>query len=162
MANHGVGMCAVRRSLSAWLLVAACGGPIGPLAGGRLSGEEVAAPVTDWSFAAEYPIMEIEVRPADPYSVTIHYYLVGGRLYFEGAPNGWSRWRRYLQEDQRVRVRFGEQVYAGRAVAVSDPTEIAAVLPVFYAKDRDQPSAACAAAWTVAACDFAGRFYRVE
>jgi len=160
----GVARLAVARraALIGVLLAAACGGPVGPLAGGRLSGETVAPPVADWSFAAGYPLMEIEVRPDEPYSVKIHYYLVGGRLYFEGAPNGWSRWRGYLQEDPRVRVRFGSRVYAGRAVAVGDAAEVAAVLPLFYEKDRDAPSPACEAAWTVAACDFAGRFYRIE
>ena len=143
-------------------LLAACGGPLGPIAGGRLAGDVAPAPVDDWSFAAEHPHMEIEVRPQQPYSVKIHYYLADGRLYFEGGPNGWSRWRRFLDEDPRVRVRFGDRVYAGRAVAVTDAQEIGAVLPLFYAKDRDEPSPACAATWTLATCDFAGTFFRIE
>lgn len=148
--------------LLAAVLLIACGGPLGPIAGGRLSGPESAAPVRDWSVVADQPIMEIEVRPERPYSVKIHYYLVGGRLYFEAAPNGWSRWRGFLHEDPRVRVRFGERVYAGRAVEVTDPGEIGAVLPLFYAVDRDEPSPACAASWTVDACEFSGTFYRVD
>ena len=144
------------------VLLTACGGPVGPLAGGRLAGTMSAAPVRDWSFAAAYPLMEIEVRPADPYSVKIHYYLDDGRLYFEGAPSAWSRWRDLLQEDPRIRVRFGETVYPARAVAVTDPREIARVLPLYYAKDGDQPTAACAASWRVEDCAFTGELFRVE
>ncbi len=144
------------------LLLVACGGPLGPIAGGRLSGVEVAEPVDDWSFASSFDLMEIEVRPSRPYSVKVHYYLVDGRLYFEGGANGWSRWRGYLRDDSRVRVRFGDRVYVARAVAVTDDAEIGSILPRFYAKDRDQPSPACAASWTVAQCGFDGQFYRLD
>jgi len=143
-------------------LLAACSGPVGPLAGGRLAGTTAATPVSDWSFAEAYPLMEIEVRPTDPYSVKIHYYVADGELYFEGAPNGWSRWRGFLEDDPRIRVRFGETVHPARAVAVTDPQEIARVLPLFYAKDADEPTPACTASWTVADCAFTGKLFRVE
>ena len=144
------------------ILLAGCGGPWGPLAGGRLAGTQASSPVRDWSFANEYPLMEIEVRPADPYSVKVHSYVVDGRLYVEAGENGWSRWRGMLHEDPRARVRFGETVYPVRAVPITEPSEIARVLPPFYAKDSDEPSPACRATWDAATCAFEGTFYRLE
>lgn len=145
------------------VLISACsGGPLGPLAGGRLSGTDVAAPVKDWDFARDHEHIEVEVRPDDPYSVKIHYYVVGKALYIEAAPNGFSRWRPLLQEDPRARVRFGDRVYAVTAVEVTDPVEISAVLPAFYEKDADEPSAECRVSWSADVCGFQGRFYRLE
>lgn len=106
--------------------------------------------------------MEIEVRPDDPYSVKVHYYVVDGRLYVEGGDNGYSRWRPMLWADPNVRIRFGDRVYPAVAVEVTDPAEAGKVLPSFYAKDRDEPSAACEKSWTVEVCRFEGRFYRIE
>lgn len=153
----------MRLSIFALLLAAlGCGGPWGPLAGGRLSGVPASGPVDDWSFATASDHMEIEVRPADPYSVKVHYYVVNGRLYVEAGENGWSRWRAMVHDDPNVRVRFGDMVYPARVVAVTEPTELAAVLPEFYAKDRDTPSPECRKEWTVEACGFTGQILRIE
>ena len=52
-------------------LALACGGPLGPLPGGRLKGMETTQPVEDWSFTHEVMLVQLETRPADPYSVTL-------------------------------------------------------------------------------------------
>ncbi len=46
--------------------------------GGRLSGEDITGPVTDWSFIQQHPIVTLEVRPSDPYSVNTSCFLHDG------------------------------------------------------------------------------------
>jgi hypothetical protein len=136
-----------RRGCSIVLLatvVAACHGPLGPIAGGALSGRVVRQPVADWSFANEYAHAQIETRPQDPYSVTVNDYVAGGRLYIDiGKPGDWNRWRRYIHDDPRVRVRFGEEVYELVAVPVDDRTELTQLLAVYYAKSGSAPPRGC-------------------
>jgi hypothetical protein len=88
--------------------------------GGRLSGEVVSPPPADWSFV-DSAFMDLEMRPDDPYSVTINYFVRDGALYIDPAPD--RKWLGYLREDDRVRVRFGfdSRVYPLRAVLVSEP-----------------------------------------
>ena len=151
------------RLLCAALLLAGCaGGPHGPLAGGRLDGKPGEARVVNWDFAKSSEHVDLEVRGDDPYSVTIHYYVVDGALYIEAGDNYWSRWRPMLRADPQARVRFGGTVYPVQAVEVTDAAEIARVLPHFYEKDRDEPSDACRATWDPQTCAFAGRFYRLD
>lgn len=113
-----------RRGGAVLLLVSAlvagpgCGGPFLMFPGGSLSGEVVREPPVDWSFV-DSSFMDLEVRPAHPYSVTINYFVVDGKLYIDPAPD--RTWSQYLVEDDRVRVRFGfdDRVYELRAVLVS-------------------------------------------
>lgn len=90
--------------------------------GGALSGEVVTETPADWSFV-DSAFMDLEVRPDEPYSVTINYFVVDGRLYIDPAPD--RKWLGYLREDDRVRVRFGfdDRVHPLRAVLVSEPGE---------------------------------------
>jgi hypothetical protein len=97
-----------------------CGGPFLLFPGGALRGEVVEQPVADWSFADDR-FIDVEVRPADPYSVEINYFVRDGRLYIDPAEG--RRWLEYIREDPRVRVRLGGRVYSARAVLVEDPAE---------------------------------------
>jgi hypothetical protein len=63
--------------------------------------------------------MDLELRPADPYSVTINYFVKDGKLYIDPDPE--RTWAQLLAADERVRVRFGERVFVLRAVRVSEP-----------------------------------------
>ena len=54
--------------------------------GGRLSGEELTGPVTDWSFMQKHRIVTLEVRPSDPYSVNTSCFLFKGVLYVRSSP----------------------------------------------------------------------------
>jgi hypothetical protein len=138
-----------------------CHGPLGPIAGGRLDGVRVENPVADWSFANAYDHAELETRPADPHSVNVNFYVVEGALYVAiGKSAGRHRWRRYIREDPRVRIRFGEQVYDLLAVPVT-PGEVEKILPVYYAKDRDRPAAGCEAPYTGAGCSLPSEFVRL-
>lgn len=135
----------MRRCDAALLLVAlaGCGGPWGPLHGGRLAGIAVATPVADWSFAADQRLMQIEVRPSDPYSVNVNFLLVDGRLYVDiGQSSDWNRWRQLIRADPHVRVRFGDRIYAADAVPVTDPAELAAVAAAYHSRHGTPPPAA--------------------
>ncbi len=103
------------------LLCLACGGPVLMFPGGALRGEVVAEPVRDWSFV-DSTFVDLEVRAAKPYSVELNYIVRDGQLYIDPAEG--RRWLEYLREDDRVRVRFGDEVYLLRAVLVGRPGEL--------------------------------------
>jgi len=107
---------------AAVLLASGCGGPMLMIPGGALRGEVVEEPVTDWSFADDR-FVDLEVRPADPYSVELNYVVRDGALYIDPAEG--RRWLDHIRADPRVRVRFDGKVYAARAVLVEDPAVLA-------------------------------------
>ncbi len=102
-------------------LAVACGGPFLVVPGGKLSGEEVAEPVADWSFVQDR-FVDLETRPDDPYSVELNYFVRDGKLYIDPAEG--RRWLEYIRADPRVRVRFGGKVYPLKAVLVGEPGEL--------------------------------------
>ena len=101
--------------------VTACGGPLLVFPGGRLSGEEVAEPVEDWSFVTD-SFVDLETRPDDPYSVELNYFVKDGKLYIDPAEG--RRWLEHLRADPNVRARFGGKVYPLTAVLVGQPGEL--------------------------------------
>lgn len=102
------------------LAMIACGGPLLVFPGGALRGEVVSEPVEDWSFADDR-FVDLEVRPSDPYSVELNYFVIDGELFIDPAEG--RTWFDYLREDPRVRVRFGGKVYPARVVLVARPGE---------------------------------------
>ena len=62
----------------------ACGGPMLMIPGSSLRGEVVTEPVSDWSFASDR-FVDLETRPADPYSVELNYIVRDGLLYLDPA-----------------------------------------------------------------------------
>jgi hypothetical protein len=115
--------------------------PVGPIPGGRLSGEEVSTPVTDWSFAGDAQTIQLETDPEDPYSVTVWFVVHQGRLYVPSRHPENKRWIRKILADPHVRVRVGERMYRGLAHRVDDHAELEAVVPVLlqkYGIERDE------------------------
>ena len=96
--------------------------PYGRLPGGRLSGEEVTGPVTDWSFAMDNYPLTLEVRPSDPYSVHTSRTVYKGNLYVSSITGGDSRWAQLLLEDPDLRISSGNKIYKVRARKVEDQT----------------------------------------
>jgi hypothetical protein len=114
---------ALMRAWRVWLLallVAACGGPIGPIPGGELDGEVVEEHPSDWSFTDEIETIEVETRPDDPYSVTTWCIADGGSIYVGASGGKRSRWVRNLLADPRVRLRIAGKLYERKAVRVMD------------------------------------------
>ena len=117
----------MRRSMGlAWILVMVstclgCGGPIFVIPGGELAGEVVEDPVEDWSFVTD-AFVDLELRPEDPYSVELNYFVRDGKLFVDPAEG--RRWFEYLKADSRVRVRFDGKIYPLTAVLVGEPGEL--------------------------------------
>jgi len=114
-------LCAVAVPLLCVMAIA-CGGPLGPLPGGRLAGTEATQPVDDWSFAHEVLLVQLETRPAAPYSVTLGCIDHAGAIYV-GADEPSDRWVKHVVDDPRVRLRVGDTIYPRIAVKVTDPSE---------------------------------------
>ena len=112
------------------LVLAACGGPLGPIAGGELVGVE-AEPPAQWGAVPE--TVQLEVRPAAPYSVNVWGVGIGANLYVAHGPEG-STWGTRLQADPRARVRIGDAVYAVEAVVVEEAAERERVVDAYVAK----------------------------
>lgn len=116
--------------LAAWVLpLASCGGPFLVFPGGALRGELVREPVADWSFV-DSTFVDLEVRPEDPYSVELNYFVRDGGLYIDPAEG--RTWFGYLREDPRARVRFDGKVYPVRAVLAGGPGELEGFDPDRY------------------------------
>jgi len=112
---------AVSEIITLWFILTLAE-PYGRLPGGRLSGEEVTGPVTDWSFTLKRPPLALEVRPSDPYSVHTSFSIHEGNLYVSSIIGGDSRWARFLLEDPNLRIRSGNKIYKVRAIKVEEQT----------------------------------------
>ncbi len=95
--------------------------PLAIIPGGRLSGEEVTVPVSDWSFTEQYTTVTLEVRSSDPYSVNTSSLLYDGVLYVPSGRGGESRWAQFLLQDSNMRLRVGNKLYKVRATRVLNP-----------------------------------------
>jgi len=103
------------------LLAIACGGPIGIVPGGALSGEEATA--NAWTeVVSDSGTLELETRPEDPYSVRVGYVFREGNVYIDPAEE--RAWYQNIRADPSVRVRFDNRVYRARAVPVRDAAEL--------------------------------------
>ena len=123
-------------------LALGCGGPLGPIPGGALSGVEVACPD---AFPSDVREIQIEVRPENPHSVTTWNVVLNGALFVPADfLNPVKRWPSYVEADERVRVRVGALVYACRALRVRDPGRIDALRSAAAAKYDLDPDGAAA------------------
>ena len=107
---------------------------VSPIAGGSLSGEVVTAPVRDWSIANEVPRCAVEVRPADPHSVTVNCMSREGRLYVSCSSCEGKRWSAMALAEPAGRIRIGERIHPVTLRRVEDPAELDAVWQARAAK----------------------------
>ncbi len=121
---------------AAAFLATACE-PLYILPGGELSGTEHPAP-DDWTFAEAEQVVQLEVRPADPYSVNV--WGVGvGRHFYLGSSSA-PKWTRAMEEDPLVRLRVAGRIYPLSAALVTDTAEIDAVVAAYVAKYDVDPA----------------------
>jgi len=132
------------KSWSAWLAAGpfalACLTGCGPtllFPGGELSGP-VETPPGDWSFSDEISTVQLETRPADPYSVNIWAVGLADRLYVHAGANR-SRWVENLLADPRARVRVAGKLYPLAAVRVVEPAEFARFADAYKKKYGVRP-----------------------
>jgi hypothetical protein len=105
------------------LTLSGCGGPLGPIAGGRLRGVVATEPVADWAFVRQQKRIQVETRPERPHSVTTEYLLVDGRLYVASPDPDKKRWPRLALDDPEVRLRVDGVIYEARARRVANERE---------------------------------------
>ncbi len=101
--------------------VAGCNGPFVILPGGALEGSTVATP-DSWSFTDEVDTVQLETRPADPYSVNIWVIALGENLYVHAGANR-STWVENMEADPNVRLRVDDSIYELVASRVEDQEE---------------------------------------
>ena len=122
--------------------MAACS-PLGPVPGGELKGEPAATAPADWSFADAHKTIQLEVRPADPYSVNLWCVVADGQLYVGAGQGASSAWARALLGDGRARVRIDTTLYEVVATRVTAEDEIQTYLEALsrkYERSRADPT----------------------
>ena len=121
-------------------------GPLGPCAGGGLSGPVQSAPVGDWAFTAELEQIQLETNPSDPYSVNAWCVGIGNQLYvptsmIRGPKTPSERtWVKNVTHDPSVRVRLGDAIYERVAVRVEDAAEYEAARSALERKYELDPT----------------------
>ena len=100
---------------------AGCGRPFVLLPGGALEGTPGAVPES-WSFTDGVETVQLETRPAKPYSVNIWVTAAGEQLYVHAGANR-SAWVEYIEADPNVRLRVNESIYQLSASRVEDQAE---------------------------------------
>lgn len=112
-----------RRCLSAALaaLCAGCGGPFLLLPGGALDGSTAPTPES-WAFTDAVKTVQLETRPADPYSVNIWVIALDEQLYIHAGAHR-ATWVENLEEDPQVRLRVEDSIYELGAARVAEQAE---------------------------------------
>ena len=122
-------------------MVALACGPVGVLPGGRLSGEVAADPVRDWASLDQCRTIQLETRPADPYSVNIWGAGIGHEFYLASGRGGDARWVEHIASDPNVRLRVCDRIYELRAVRIDEDAETERFLEAVKRKYDWEPDA---------------------
>jgi|TARA_B100000315_G_scaffold124669_1_gene114618 hypothetical protein len=89
--------------------------------GGWLLGTEVSEPVSDWSFANQVPLCQIQVSGWLPHSVNLNCMSADGKLYLSCASCDGKRWSTYALANPNGRIRMNGSVYPVTLTRVLDP-----------------------------------------
>jgi hypothetical protein len=101
--------------------VAGCNGPFVILPGGALEGSMAASP-DSWAFTDEVDTVQLETRPADPYSVNVWVIALAENLYVHAGDNR-TTWVENMETDPSVRLRIDASIYELLAARVEDQEE---------------------------------------
>jgi len=85
--------------------------PCGPVPGGALDGEVVSEPIDDWGFASDHGRCQLEVRPAEPHSVTTYCFADGAVLYVPAIMGDSKQWTKLALANPDARIRIGGRLY---------------------------------------------------
>ena len=117
--------------------LAGCKRPFVLLPGGALEGRSAPVP-DDWSFTDAVKTVQLETRPAEPYSVNIWATALGEKLYVHAGANR-STWVEHLEADPQVRVRVDDAIYELAAARVEDQGEFDRFSDAYEAKYGRRP-----------------------
>lgn len=100
-----------------------------------LPGRAVSAP-GDWSFTDAHPEIAVQVKPPHliPHSVTVWCASVDGQLYLAARDPETKKWPGWVARDPRVRIGIDGNLYDGRLIDVTDPSEADAASASYQAK----------------------------
>ena len=115
--------------------LAACSEPFVTIPGGELTGQALNPPA-GWSDVPD--TIQLETRPADPYSINIWGVGLGSDLYVATSADG-TAWTGFLETDNNVRVRFREGIYSLQAAEVEDSAERDRVAQAYAEKYEVDP-----------------------
>jgi hypothetical protein len=113
-------------------------GPHNRTPGLWLKGNAVTAPVTDWSFTDNIPVVQLQTQSWYflPHSVNINCLNYNGQLYLVSVyPAGTKHtWNDNVLRDPHVRLKIGNNIYDRTLMLVTDPPLQQAVLEARHAK----------------------------
>jgi hypothetical protein len=90
--------------------------------GGWLLGSVEREPVTDWSFANEVPLCQIQVQVGiRPHAINLNCMASDGRLYLSCANCEGKTWSTAALERPAARLRLGDTVYPVTLTRVEEP-----------------------------------------
>lgn len=116
-------------------VLAGCSEPVMVIPGGALDGE-VEVPPAMWIDVPE--TVQLETRPAKPYSVNVWALGIGENLYVATSADG-TTWSAFIEADPSVRVRMHEKIFALSATEVFDLSERQAVSSGYVSKYKVDP-----------------------
>jgi hypothetical protein len=93
-------------------------GPLGPIPGGALQGAVDPNPPPDWSNLEK--VIELEIRPERPWSLSVWNVVVDGELYVPSASGARRRWTKVAVANPLVRLRTHGRIYELRIEKVED------------------------------------------
>lgn len=117
------------------LAATGCSEPFVTIPGGELPGQ-VLDPPDVWTEVPD--TIQLETRPADPYSINIWSVGVGQDLYVATGADG-TAWTEFIEQDPSVRVRFGDDLYRLRAAVVDEADARSQVVQAYAAKYEVDP-----------------------
>ena len=94
-------------------------GPVGPIPGGAFRGPVDPDQRPDWSSLPK--VIELEIRPAKPWSLSVWNVVIDGELYVPSAVGARRRWTAVAFAEPLVRVRANGRIYERRIERVTDP-----------------------------------------
>ena len=95
--------------------------PCERMPGGWLLGDEIADPVSNWSFANDVRLCQIQVNALVPHSVNLNCMSTGGKLYLSCSSCEGKYWSTAAVNDSRARIRINDQVYPVKISRVLNP-----------------------------------------
>ena len=124
-------------ALSLCATLAGCGGPFVLFPGGALEG--TASPIPDsWAFTDEVGTVQLETRPADPYSVNIWVIAIDDNLYVHAGASR-NTWVEHMEADPNVRLGVGDSIYELEASRVERQDEFDRFSEAYDAKYGRRP-----------------------
>lgn len=94
-------------------------GPLGPIPGGAFVGPVDPDPDPDWTDLEK--VIELEIRPERPWSLSVWNVVIDGELYVPSARGAQRRWTSVALANPDVRVRTRGKIYEMRIEQVIDP-----------------------------------------